>query len=210
MKEGKNLWASLLKQEKIEGLSILLIELNTAALNMKTRYCLAKEVHFAKSDLFAAEEGVDRAYIETSNTHQGLHGVGAALIISVNELVKEVKNYQKNKNSSQNQSTNRSNWVDSISSASNFVRHGIEWRESAIEILGGGNLQEVRGRLFKGEFGVDELMDGLSRKQKVNIESLYGSGISIQRILNSTGDYWYLAEKIRCGSLELSLQDTLG
>ncbi|MCB0420882.1 MAG: hypothetical protein KDD61_07795, partial [Bdellovibrionales bacterium] len=118
----KNTWAIIHCKRILEEFLGLLIEMNSASKALSFRYEMIK---------FGEPEGAARdfSFDKEGNMQKfALEGVGAALIIGTDSLIKGVLTLSEgSKEIEKGPVVGKVLWIELIRTCGNFVRHGKEW-----------------------------------------------------------------------------------
>lgn len=197
----KNTWVLLYEQSVLNQFHGLLIEMNVAAQAMTTRYELLK---------YGEPEGPRRDFSfgrEEDMRGWALDGVGTALIIGTDSLIKGVR---KSAGTSQREDAcpmlKDVKWEDAIRAGGNYVRHGDEWRQLY------HNFCEQKGippwSLEDRTEVIQEFMQMLRDRQDRAIKSLEildGAGIPLGLFLASGNNIWGMADMLLLTEVEASM-----
>lgn len=144
-----------------------------------------------------------------------LRGVGAGLIISTSEAI---KNYLKRISNESNVEDNslesfgpligNCTWVKAVRASSNYVRHEMEWIEEVrrvgkdLNLLGENNVLVINPSEFHNRF----LPKIKKKNMKENIELLNSSGIDCTEfLLGNVSRYFFFAEHLGLLNADLTL-----
>jgi hypothetical protein len=123
----KNTWLLYYEKAVLDQFLGLLSELNASAKAITYRYKFIAE---GEPDSPRRDFGFDK---ESNMQRHALNGIGTALIIGTDLLLKDVQNSAANAKSEQNEKKvariNGVAWEDCIRAAGNYVRHGDEWEK---------------------------------------------------------------------------------
>lgn len=154
-------------------------------------------------------EGYDYFDNDVNRAGGALTGVGAALIIGADDLIKKVKTYNNGKPRLKPNDTDRrrTSWEDAIIAAGNYVRHGDEWHKRYIAFI----MKNKNPAIFPDQRKqlTDRFLSSLKKtgngNTAVNLQALENHGIVLNTFLMASSN-WHLAKLLNLNDIEFSLQ----
>lgn len=197
-------WSILLQDVKHQELVALLTELISAAEAIEARNRvleLARGLHPSPDPTKTT-----KPTLEKQLARAGKEGIGCALIITVSNLVQSVciPNGSQSKEWSlyeRGPKIGDAHWAAAIMAASNYVRHGEEWR---FKIDKHGFYEQAGWKVIQNSRSADELEAGLSflpKDSRGNIATLARVDFQFSELLYAGPSYWRVAELVRLNDM---------
>lgn len=197
----KNSWLITYERSVIHQFLGLLVEMNASAKSMTLRYEL---LTYGEAGGPQRDFSFDK---ETEMQKHSLSGVGAALIIGADLLIKDVQissgAVQRN---GEGPKFRKAKWEQVIRAGGNYVRHGDEWRTLYRDFCVKKNVSEFsfedRPELIEDFL---EALETQRHKAFGSLKVLREAGIQLDNFLFAGNRIWDMADTIRLTDVEISM-----